>query len=355
MRGCQDGDVISVTRTWPPPHDGWLDDIQMPPGGAEDIPVLLRERWGGGKYHVKVKRRRQGVPGLPFSKVHASFQIAGEPKSMRAEVVASPSAMMMPMPYQHQVAAPPPGADLQQSMMRLLESAVKTGGTQSTDLAALADVILRASSAGQRQSDSFGELERMLGMVVKLRTVFAPAERSDAEPIASSPFGAGGDGLAQMLMAKFLGDNNVSTNMQPPPVSRLGQPPSPDHVFHPRHGWIHPAQLVPTPARQPAAAAPTPGPAATTPTTRRPVEAVPNPTVDDTDDEAADEQPPMTADELAVELAVMSKAELDKILPVLLAKMSIPAGLVERLQHAEQPGESSPVDVDTTYPLVAES
>ena len=336
LRSAHVTDRISITRSWPPQAAGWLDDVELPAGGIDDLPELIRSQYGGGRYQLQLKRKKPGVPGVPFTNICAQLQVAGTPRDPRAEAERAPQPMPAPVVIQ----GPPGSTDQSNQLLGLVIEAVRNGGGGATNLAELAKVILQATSVSQQRSNPLEGLEQMLGLWAKFRTVFAP--NTDREPEReSSPLsgllgGMGGGQLEQLLLAKFLGGMGGG---QPQPAPQIPPPPSPRHVFHPQHGWFIPTtskqEQKPAAAQQPAP--PQPPPASPPPRPHL---------VETYDDE------PLTADEIADDIDQLSEAEQDKLLERLMqAKLGkMDPAIVQKVMA----GAGGGVSLDDSYPMAAD-
>lgn len=335
LAGIRSNDVLHIQRMWPPSSAGWLGDVELPPGGIDDLYQLIRDQYGGGRYSLRVKRKKPGNNGLPFTNITAKVTIAGAPKSGLDE----PGHHAM----QH---APAPvviqggggNEQLQTQMLGMLSRALQSGGGNGVNLAELAKVIFQATTVSQQRSDSIGDLERTLGLLAKMRNAFAPktepVAESNASPLAGL-LGGGGGGLENMLIAKILGGlgGGQPAPQQPPPT--IPPAPSPQHVFHPAHGWFVPPNLAPKsePVTQHAA----PRPASEPPS-------VAGPRLVELDDDA-----PLTADEIEADIDQLDEAERERLLTRL---MQAQLGKIDPAEMQRLMGGASPSIADA-YPVTA--
>jgi hypothetical protein len=335
LAAVRQNDVLHIQRLWPPSDAGWLGDVDLPPGGIDDLYQLIADQFGGGRYSLRIKRRRADNNGLPFTSIAAKITIAGPPKSQVPEQHYAPQQNPAPIVVQSGGSG---SEQLQAQLLGMLGKLVQSGGGNGTNLAELAKVIFQATNVSQAKNDSLGELEKMLGLWSKMSKVFAPRTASDSEPSASplaGLLGGGGGQLENILITKILGGlGGGAPPVQQPPA--IPPAPSPAHCWHPTHGWFVPANLAPKPAPPPPAP-PSPPPSETAASKPRLVE------VDDDD-------APLTADELAADIDQLDEAERDKLLSRLMQQQmaKIDPGEMQRIMNG------GAVSVADSYPLTAD-
>lgn len=346
FRDLGTGEIISVTRTSPiGPGSGWLDQIQVPAGGVDDLRSVIRDRWGGGQYLLQRKQRLKNGK-VVWARKSARVQIAGSPKVAAAEPDPAAAPAVAPVVFQ-------PPAQSQEPMVRLVEAlvqSVRAGQTtpgQAFDLTKVAELIFQATQ-GQRPAepprDAFGELERMAKTMQRMREVFGVAEQSRDDDDDDGAFGGllsgrRGAMLGEALLKRMLNDEQPSPNGQPMPMP---PPPSPHHVYHPGRGWFLPPVSAPT------GPGPTQNPTAP-PASPPPAEGM----VEDGDDEE-----PLTADDVIADIEDLEPAERDRLIPALLERVGIdPSAFADAAKELEKNEQGSPsqIDLGESYPITSET
>ncbi len=382
IRDLEVGARIGVQRTHPQHARGWCTDVVVPAGGVDDLCSQIQGRFGGGTFLFQPKRRMVNGKML-YASGSATVDIMGEPTfggrrwvhgelEPPFEPPPPPMQPMQPMSLAPmggmQQMAPAPSIDpMQLQMLKMFGDAVKNGQGANTDIAALADVMLRSNQQSAQgagpQVDSMGGMERAFALFMKWQTMLdrgSDSEPAEPEP-ASSPlggmFGGGEMSLEKILMFKMLGDMGGGGGLggglggllggapqQPPspPMGGMPPPPSAAHVWHQgSRAWVHPSQLA-----QPAAAQPV----VAQPVVAQPVAAQP------AEPDAEDDSEPLNAEEMIGELGAMDPAERNKILPEILRSMGVPPEMLERATAtiAGQAGVSVPAPTLGDAPDVAE-
>jgi hypothetical protein len=269
------GDMVMVYRQSPAYAKGLCEHMIVPhEGSGEDLLDQIRANWGGGTFTVQAKQRHPGG-GMRFAKRSKTFVIAGHPKYQGREYVngalpptPTPSAPTAQTPVIVQAPQNNPGNDMQGQLLALVAKALGSVGQEG---AANLDVVgligaLQGVLGQPEKRDSFGDLERSLGLVRNLQKTFnpgVPAQDDDESPFSGMFGGTGGgkfnpmDILAMMMMKKMMGPEmsgmfgGQPQASQPPQQTMgatapaqtqqfgpVGQPPSPDHVWHQQRGWI---------------------------------------------------------------------------------------------------------------------
>jgi hypothetical protein len=347
VRDLEIGARLSISRTQPQHARGWCADVVVPQGGVDDLCSQIQARFGGGTFLFQPKRRMINGKSI-YTSGAATVDIMGEPtiagrRWIHGELEPPlerppPTMAMQPMPQMAPMAGMPQMAPvntpdpMQMQLLKMFGDAVKNGNGANTDIAALADVMLRSNQQSppnsSAQVDSMVGMERAFSLFVKWQSMLDRGGESEpAEPEPASSLGGllgGGEmSLEKILMFKMLGDMGGSGGglagllggaPQPPvaaPMGGMPPPPSAAHVWHQgTRAWVHPSQLA-----QPVAAPPSPAPPSPAP----PAE----PTKEDEED-------PLTAAEMIDELGAMDPAERNKILPEIMRSMGVPAEMLEQ-------------------------
>lgn len=229
LTGLEPGSRIAVQRTSPTYARGWLEDLQVTPDVVDNLRDYLRTNYGGGVFILQARKRTKG--GLQFARGAATVTIAGEPTLHGRRYVGG----VLEEPPQRQQQSQPPvpivmpsssGGDpnVVQALLQLsqalgqLQSSGRGGDLNLDGVANLVGALQRQLPGGQ-QVDAFGNLERTVTFLGKLRKVFDAGDGGHDEPggVPSSPFGGiEGGGFEQMMMAKLFGDAMQPQQQHPP-------------------------------------------------------------------------------------------------------------------------------------------
>lgn len=328
LTSLQAGDVVAVIRTWPSGTcAGHLGHIDIDPARVHELPELIKEQFGGGRFLIRWKKRGPDHAGLRFAKGSLPLQIAGEPKLPPGEQQQS-SAPASPTPLQL-LQMPPSGASqsgTEQHLLNLLTGVIeRVGGDAShVDVVGLIQALQQTLPTQQAapQTDLLGQAERMLLFFGKMQEFMGTMQQQPSSPL-------GGGGIESMLLSKLMSD--PAPQQQAPPMP---PPPSPQHVYHPRAGWVLPQQLVrtqvpPEDARKQRAEAETQEARA-----------------DDDDDD--DEDQPLSPEDLVAELSRMSEADQKRFIVAA-------SGAFESQRDTAPQTESAAVNLGATYPIQSEA
>lgn len=342
------GEMVSVKRTYPPgPGAGWLENMEVPPGGAGDLPELIQQRWGGGRFVLQSKVRTANN-SVQFGKMCKTINIAGPPV-VPTSVETNPA----PAPMQPFVVQAPPqagGSQLQNQLLGLVTELSKQGNA-SVDVAGIANAMAQFAGVTQQQVPApvspMSQMGEMMGMFSKMQRMFdgrpEPAEQDDAA--LGNAFGKYMP-IVEMFASKLAGGGmggllgGPQQQQQQPPMP---PPPTPHHVYHPTAGWVHPSQLQPRP--QPPAQPPPRPPPQAAPPAEGAVEVEP-------DHEAGGyDETPFTAEELAGELDRMDPMQLAKLVPLISQMPKIQKVVADAGAGDEKPQEPESDGINLTeYP-----
>lgn len=340
LSAAGDGDYISVNRTYPPGHDGWLGDIPVPPTGIGDIPRQLKELYGGGRFKVQVKKR-DATGRTKFARGCTVLTIAGEPKAAavpeNASAPITPVVMQAPMPQQDTMAP---------QVLGILQDALTRSSNGSTqDLAGVVSAISQLLPKQQQQQahNPASSLDETLGMFVKFQNLFAgqaPPEVVESEDDTGlGGLMSSGGMIEKLIMAKVLGGEQGGPmggpQMPPPQQAPAPPPPSPQHMWHPQaRCWVFPSQM---PQAQPAQTVPPPSPNPAPPPSSVP----PQPAAAEVVEQ--EPQEPFTAAEMAEELAAMDEAGQMEFIQIVMARVDPKMAAAVASQMGGNPDGVAPV------------
>ncbi len=324
LASLQVGDVVAVTRTWPSGRGaGHLGHIDIDPQRVEELPDLIKEQFGGGRYLLRWKKRGPDHAGLRFAQGSLPLQIAGDPKLPPSEpdtvTPTQTNPVLLQMPNQGQ------SSGTEQHLLNLLTGVIeRVGGDAShVDVVGLVQALQQSLPSPQpapAQNDLLGQAERMMLFFGKMQEFMASMQ----PPAQSSGFG--GSGIENLLLQKLL-----NSPQQQAPGPQIPPPPSPHHVFHPQHGWVLPQQM---PAQKP--------PAAANPQQPR-THAAEAETDDDDDD---DDDVTLTPDDLVEALENMSEEEQRQFI------QKASAAWEKQMANGRPP--SGGLDLSDSYPIAPE-
>ncbi len=369
LSGLEIGTKIMVRRYHPSYAKGFCTTLDVPDGGGDEVIPLIQADFGGGTYSLQEQQR--GADGrYHFAGKGVLVDIAGEPTHFgrkyavggKLEPEQNPALMPVQAAAPVVVHAPAPRDNgLQSQLLSMFGEMVKGGSAGGTDMSRLFEVLLTNQQQAPARSDSFGDLERVLGLVTKMTAMMgdraAPAAASDDEG-GFLGGGATGGMIEKLLLAKFMGGDQQQQPAQPQANPTMGPQPTPAHVWSPQLGWVHPGQLRrPPQAGQPVAPqpSPTPPPAAPQPAAPQPT---PPPAAEADTGGDDDEQAPLTAAEMTDEFQSMTDEERERFLPALLEGFGLPPGMLATATDAiaKQAAAATPqnvVDIGAEYPATA--
>lgn len=241
---------VSITRISPAYAGGWLEDLVIPSGQESDLLALIRQAYGGGQFRVQAKTLN-GNGKRVYARGTAVVTIAGPPL-LNGRPYNPDGTLQQPTPPP-QASAPmllqqpaPQGSTLEtlQAVAQVLAQQRGDGQGGGQSLEGVAEVVsaLAQTARPQPQVDAFGQIDRTLTLLSKMRDAFGSNDGGGGDPGAFSD----GDLMKLLLM------NNTQQQQQPPPG-----------MYWNGYQWVPqqyaPPQQQPQPQQAaPQAAAPTP-------------------------------------------------------------------------------------------------
>lgn len=357
LQELEPGTILAVSRTEPRHARGFLEDMEISPQELAGIRGYLQRTWGGGKFKLQWKVR-DATGAQKFARGCALFTIAGPPMFRGKRVLPDgtiedppppPAANPAPPPVVYAHPPPQPGAarDYASELLgQLVPLVLNKADGSPLDVVQLVGALQNTLRTGS-EPDPFGQVERTLGLLTKLRDTFGDGESERGEPEDSGGLLGGltgNGGIEKLLLMKLLGEHQQPQQQQAPPGWQMGPqgwqpapqapqapqfPPAPPGWRLTPQGW---QRLHETPQAH-GEELDTIEPAANPAPPTKPVVHEAQPELDDDDDDE-----PMTADEIAEEIANCTPAEQEAILAKMCERFGLPAEQVqEAFAAASQP------------------
>lgn len=248
LRKLSPGEHIMLSRSSPSYAAGFLDHLIVTNDGVGDILSEIRESWGGGIFTLRPKIRAANGRLLFAAGRSISVQIAGEPlfngRKYNNGVLEPQSISAQPVVVQ--TGSSQKSDELQSQLLGIIQStfanqSAKGGNVDIVGLVGALQEVLRGGQ-NERPQDSFGDIDRSLGLISKLQQMFGgnvkvPEESSED---TSDAFSFGNMSLEKLLMFKLLGSDMGGMMGGGPPMWQ--QRPSP---------YGYPGQPRPNPPQHP--------------------------------------------------------------------------------------------------------